>query len=745
MCAAWIARHNHTRNIYFSINKAKEGKKKKTTKADIGWIVATHVDVDINGGRDEVEEARIVERLRADRPTLVIFSGGGYQGIWRFADPLPASEDRNVDRVELLNKRLARRHEGDVKCWNIDRVMRLVGTTNWPDVKKRAKGRVPGLACVVEADWERLITPALPAVEELDARPERTADTEHTSERSGAIDKLPKKLREWIKTGQSTNSNGDRSAAAVAVACELVRQGWADDDITALLTDPEHAISAHARSEANPGRAARRAVATAHERIASSRDEIDELNEQHAVVRIGNKVAILMEFTNEFGGPDFSLLGPDAFKLWLANRFVTVTNKKGAVQAPVAEVWLHSSRRRQYNGIVFSPGKVTPGSYNIWAGGFAVEPGPGDCSLFLDHILHNVSNDDAESFRWNIGWFAEIFQKPSNKSGTSLVLRGESGVGKTFVFEAIGGLLGPHYQLVDDDRYVTGRFNSHMARLLLMLADEAFWAGDKGGQGRIRSMITGERHPIELKGYEPIWVSNHMRLGITGNKTWMAPALMRDRRFCIRTVSERNMQDTAYFGAILKQLDEGGRAGLLRYLLEFELSTVDLRQIPRTEGLLDSVLPSMNDLESWWFSVLSEGELPRGCPGERQCTKRALYRSYLRHAKERNGRGQRSVETEVGRFLKTVVPAGMRENKVDCAYADNTNRRERAVTFPHLGVCRKAFEKKLGQAVTWPGWDPDLSESLPEADELDFGREVTYQEEDWEKTTFLDAWDDMSD
>jgi hypothetical protein len=567
-----------------------------------------------------------------------------------------------------------------------------------------------------------------------------------------ALDRLaplvPRPKAENGAGGQGDDATGDnsRSAAALAAAREWWRHnpdGSFDEMVEALRADPETTDWVRQKGL----RYNKRELHRIWDKVTRSLDAINEMNQKHAVIRTGNKVVVMMETVNDFGFSDFALLGTDAFKLWHGNKRVTVGVGDKQKQLPLAEIWLRDPNRRQYNGITFSPGRETPGRYNLWSGGFAVDPGPGDCSLLLDHIKTNVATGDAHAFHWIIGWFAEIVQKPAQKSGTSLVLRGETGTGKTVVFEAFGRLLGPHYALVDDDRYVTGRFNSHMARLLLLFADEAFWAGDRTAEGRIRSLITGSRHFIEMKGVEPIAVPNHMRLGVAGNKTWMVPALMRDRRFCIYTMGERNIQNTAYFAAIQRQLDDGGYAGLLRYLLEFDLSTVDMRSIPRTDALLDSVVSSMDDLTGWWFSVLWGGELPGGCAGLRQCSKRSLYRSYLKHTQDRNYRGQRSIEVQVGRFLHGVmdkVVPGLRESKDACTYADDVQRIERAYTLPHLGRCRAAFVRNLGQAIRWPGCDPDLMDELPDDEaepELD-GVVDPAQDEDWGKASRLDVWDD---
>ncbi|MCI0348313.1 MAG: hypothetical protein L0Z53_02715 [Acidobacteriales bacterium] len=47
---------------------------------------------------------------------------------------------------------------GDKGTWNLDRVMRLPGTTNWPDAVKRERGRVPADARLVDLHTEHEMT-----------------------------------------------------------------------------------------------------------------------------------------------------------------------------------------------------------------------------------------------------------------------------------------------------------------------------------------------------------------------------------------------------------------------------------------------------------------------------------------------------------------------------------------------------------------------------------------------------------
>ena len=221
-------------------------------------------------------------------------------------------------------------------------------------------------------------------------------------------------------------------------------------------------------------------------------DQIAEINAEYALVLAGNKAAV-MKFDD---ATRFRLLQVGAFKQWFANQLVTVGKKT----VSLGDYWLGHTERRQYAGIEFAPpgSAPAPGYYNLWQG-FAVEPRQGDCSKFLAHLKDNAARGDEETYLWIVGWWAQIVQQPSVKMETALVLRGPFGAGKTKIGQVMGSLIGDHYLLVASPRYITGQFNSHMASLLVLHADEAFWAGDKASVGTLRDLVSGDHHMLEYK------------------------------------------------------------------------------------------------------------------------------------------------------------------------------------------------------------------------------------------------------
>jgi Family of unknown function (DUF5906) len=255
---------------------------------------------------------------------------------------------------------------------------------------------------------------------------------------------------------------------------------------------------------------------------------IDQVNETYAVVLAGGKAAVL-RITDDADHGSWTMMSIASFHTWMANKRVMLGDKPAAL----SKVWIGHDRRRQYEAIVFDPERDDPRFFNLWTG-LAAKPKPGNCDRFLHHVRTNICRGDEELYHWVIGWAADIVQRPASKNGTSLVLRGKQGVGKTIFGKVLGSLLGDHYLLVADQRYITGRFNSHLISCLLLHADEAFWAGDHAAEGKLKDLVTGDRHMIEMKGVEPISVRNYVRLLVTGNEAWVVPAGMEERRFAVR-------------------------------------------------------------------------------------------------------------------------------------------------------------------------------------------------------------------
>jgi hypothetical protein len=425
---------------------------------------------------------------------------------------------------------------------------------------------------------------------------------------------------------------------------------------------------------------------------------IDELNQTHALVLVGDKPSVLTESESSDGRPIIEFLTTGAFRTWYGNRTVMVNDKKRSY----GDLWLTHPDRRQYRGVAFSPNRSDPNLYNLWRG-LAVEPRPGDWSKFRAHLLDNVCGGDDALLRWVIGWFAAIVQHPERKMGTSLVVRGKEGTGKTKLGEVFGSLFGTHYVAVSDPRYVTGRFNSHLASCLLLHAEEAFWAGDHAAEGKLKDLITGDTHLIEYKGKEPIAVRNLVRLFVTGNPDWVVPVSLEGRRFAVIEIGDAQIRNGEYFAAIDDEMNDGGREALLHDLLAFDLASVNLRSVPKTAALFDQKVASLNTEQSWWVDVLHRGQLPWGTGFANGCSKDLLFDRYIDHANKRGVR-RRSIQTQIGMFLSKMVP-GLRARVAPYRGYNGVEMQGGIYEFPSLEICRASFEALVGQKIEWT--DPD--------------------------------------
>lgn len=448
--------------------------------------------------------------------------------------------------------------------------------------------------------------------------------------------------------------------------------------------------------------------------------DVDAMNRRHALVMIGSKAVVMDQNPLAPIEEKLTFRTIEAFNAWYANRWTEVLGADGKIKVITWSMrWMRDRDRRQYSGVCFYPnpdGAEAPDSYyNLWQGFSVVPRQGGSYACFKDHLLNNVCGGDIELYHWVFGFFAHMVQRPRERIGVALVMRGKMGTGKTLPVEVFGSLIAAHFFLVDDPRYITGNFNAHMASCILLGAEEAVWAGDKAAEGRLKGLITSRFQMIENKGVDPIRLDNYVRLVMTSNEGWVVPAGKDERRFCVLDVSDACAQRHDYFGEMIEELDSGGREALLYDLLHFDLAKVNMRVIPRTNALLEQKIRSLSSVESWWFERLREGTTrAKASEWEMLVECKALFDDYLDKS-DRIGIKRRSAEVEVGIELKKLVP-GIGVTRVASANAGGPSR-PRAYKFPDLSTCRAMFEDAVGQAVEWG--DEDGERAGDEGSEAD--------------------------
>jgi hypothetical protein len=458
--------------------------------------------------------------------------------------------------------------------------------------------------------------------------------------------------------------------------------------------------------------------------------DVEALNREYSLVKVGSQAVIFQESPSARLPDQLRAQSIDTFKIWMRNKPTEIQVRGRIRRVTYATRWLDDPKRRQYEGIEFFPDpdnkSDNPNYLNLWRG-FAVKPAEQPDSqrykTFRDHLLNNVCNGDKGLFDYVFGFFAHMMQRPRERIGVALVLRGKMGTGKTKVGEVIGSLIPRHWCLVDSPRYVTGNFNAHMPSCLLLQADEAMFAGDKEVLGRLKGLITAPTQFIEAKGVDPVPFTNYIRLILTSNEDWVVPAGKDERRFLVLDVNPQCAQNHDYFREMEEELAAGGLEHLLADLLRFDLTKDDLRKIPLTSALLEQKIRSLDPIESWWFDRLMAGATTRnGDKWLNEVPRAALYGDYIA-ASEQIGVRRKQPESVFGTKLKDLVPSlgySRPRMTIEVERGILKDQRVRCYVLPSLAIARADFERLVGQQVAWPqDIEPPADSSVEKSDIVD--------------------------
>lgn len=681
-------------NIHFWVDQRglKEGlegswRGKRITPA---WYNKLWVDIDppknrfydVNSWHAETLQRLINYKLP---PTMVVHTGRGFKGIWLLDE---ITDD--WERITRCNKFIAKQFgdEGD-HCWSADHILRIAGTWN-PKLAAQKFARIE------LADEYRTY--------DIDEFEEESVDikTEYPSEISSTVlpanieDRIRRefgiKFLKLIKTGEGReNTPGDKTQSGndAYIVSKLIRGQWPKELIKALMMHHEWKIGEKYRRNCNESYI-ERTIHNAYSHVVKTQkkfeNRIEELNQNYFKAKLNGASVVCEHKIGPDGLYQFIPMSHENFSKFYRDEYIS--EDAGETFKPLGKYWLDSTLSRKYHQVVFDPSycAVTDADYNLWKG-FAYEPKKGDWSLFKQYLLDIICSNNQKYYEALLEWMAFCVGKLSLLPEVAVVLQGGEGIGKTFFATQLGKLFGNHFVKVVNPTQVTGNFNSHFEQAIVVLVDEAFWAGDKKGDGVLKSYITSESIEIEHKGIDRYTRKNHMRMIFASNNEWVVPAGIDARRYFVLKVSEARKQDNAYFEAIKTQLMNGGYEAMLYDLLD---KAKDLPDRPLhaivTEAQFEQKLHSC-PVVSLWFKYLSEGMIAGYYEWHEAIPDGTEYADYKRTSP--NGRLE---PIQFGMRLKKIRGACEKTT----GYNSNTGRRVHSHKLPPLTVCRKRFTEQFG-------------------------------------------------
>jgi hypothetical protein len=289
-CRQWI-RYWQTcespRNIYFQVNPDRrplDEIDKKSRKEHIAAVVALHADIDAYKDGEDLEAGRqrVLKALTDELPpgmpgppSVINSSGNGFNALWRLREPIVLSGQDDIEVVEARNRWLAKVVGGD-SVFDVNRIMRLPGSVNYPNAAKRARGLVPVLSQLVLYEDERFY-----GLEQFLAAAKRDHDGQVSSGDSIVIegvedDEIPAgRLREIHQDGRVEGvtllDDDSGSAWAFRLAIGLARLGWSEGRVAGALLTSAWLLGKDESVDVE--RQARRAAARAAALVASWSEE----------------------------------------------------------------------------------------------------------------------------------------------------------------------------------------------------------------------------------------------------------------------------------------------------------------------------------------------------------------------------------------------------------------------------------------------------------------------------------------
>lgn len=218
----------------------------------------------------------------------------------------------------------------------------------------------------------------------------------------------------------------------------------------------------------------------------------------------------------------------------------------------------------------------------------------------FEHFLRSqIAGEGDEYYRYLMGWLASAMQRPHEKIGVALLIRGPMGCGKSILISLLSAIV-PHATTVTNKglRTLTDKFNTDLEnRTLYMFGEvgETSRAGLTGDQvAAIKTLITDDVQEIEAKFKAMKRQKQYLNIIVCSNMLNCIETGEGDRRWCVMDTScpVHDKDDSAYWKRVypLFTSDKSFAASIQELLLDYDLSNhgltgFDPKEYPKSEAL----------------------------------------------------------------------------------------------------------------------------------------------------------------
>lgn len=312
-----------------------------------------------------------------------------------------------------------------------------------------------------------------------------------------------------------------------------------------------------------------------------------------------------------------------------------IGNMAHAHGSDLVRMWKTNERRRTVRlpDVVFDPTEQCGDHCVNLFGGMAMEPKQGPVEPILDlvrFLVSRTSDDEVERdeiMHWLMCWIAYPLQHLGTKLRTAVIMHGDEGAGKNFLFDLVVDIYGQYGVLVGQDE-LEDKFNDWRSGKMMVIGDEVSSRAELvHNKNRLKSLITSTSVQINPKNLPRRTESNHINIVFLSNELQPLALDNSDRRYLV--VYTPRAREFEYYRKLKAWRDNAGAAHFYHFLLHYDCSGFDpFAPPPFTQAKADLIDINRKSPERFW-AEWQQGllDLPY-----RSCSVDQAYQAYLKYA-----------------------------------------------------------------------------------------------------------------